>query len=163
MNIVYREATLEDLDVLKTFEQGVIAAERPFNSSIMPDPVTYYDIAQLIESEDSVIVVAVCENSVNEVLNESIVASGYAMIRPSRPYFDHKFHAYLGFMYVHPDFRGVGINQEIIAYLSEWSQRKGMKYAYLDVYAENTGAIRAYEKAGFEPSIVNMKLKLEPT
>ncbi len=152
MTINYRTATVEDLAALRSFEQGVIRAERPYNSSIRPDPVSYYDIAELIQGEDSVVMVADVDGR--------IVASGYGLIRDSRPYFDHKVHTYLGFMYVIPDFRGLGINKEIIRCLSDWSKARGIQYLYLDVYAENTNAIKAYEKVGFESSIINMKKKL---
>ncbi|MCE2027823.1 GNAT family N-acetyltransferase [Sessilibacter corallicola] len=152
MATIYRQADLADLPTLLEFEQGVIEAERPYNTSIMDSPVTYYDIAELIRNDDSVVVVAQA--------GERIVASGYALIRESRPYFDHKLHAYLGFMYVHPEFRGMGINQKIIEELTQWSKAKGIEYAYLDVYSGNDAAIKAYEKAGFESSIINMKMKL---
>jgi ribosomal protein S18 acetylase RimI-like enzyme len=61
-------------------------------------------------------------------------------------------------MYVTPDFRGRGINREITEKLIAWSRSRGVTDLYLDVYSENTSAIKAYEKVGFKPSIVEMKL-----
>jgi GNAT superfamily N-acetyltransferase len=43
-----------------------------------------------------------------------IIASGYARIDRSRPFLRHSSHAYLGFMYVLPEYRGQGINKRII-------------------------------------------------
>jgi ribosomal protein S18 acetylase RimI-like enzyme len=152
MSIIYREACLKDLSALQVFEQGVIRAERPYNPSIKPDPVSYYDIGQLIEGEHSVVIVAEA--------NTQIVASGYGLIRNSSPYIDHPQHAYLGFMYVTPQWRGKGINQNIIDHLGHWSRQRGIDYLYLDVYEGNEAAIKAYEKVGFEASIIKMKKKL---
>ncbi|WP_336622662.1 MULTISPECIES: hypothetical protein [unclassified Cellulophaga] len=39
-NIEIRIAKLEDLETLKSFEQGVILAERPFDETLKPDPIS---------------------------------------------------------------------------------------------------------------------------
>jgi hypothetical protein len=38
--------------------------------------------------------------------DNKIIASGYARIDRSRPFLKHSTHAYLGFMYVLPEYRG---------------------------------------------------------
>ena len=43
-----REAVLEDLPILKEFEQGVIQYERPFAPNLKKDPINYYDLEDLI-------------------------------------------------------------------------------------------------------------------
>jgi ribosomal protein S18 acetylase RimI-like enzyme len=63
-------------------------------------------------------------------------------------------------MYVSPDFRGKGINKALVGHLISWSKNKGAQAVYLDVYSENASAIKAYEKVGFEPSLLEMKLIL---
>jgi RimJ/RimL family protein N-acetyltransferase len=93
----------------------------------------------------------------------NIIATGYAQIRPSRQPLVYDQHSYLGFMYVAPDYRGQGINQQIIDLLVRWSQEQGIQECYLDVYAGNTAAIRAYEKLGFKPSLIEMKLRIDPS
>ncbi|GAB2189512.1 hypothetical protein MAH1_11200 [Sessilibacter sp. MAH1] len=148
--IIYREATLEDLPILLVFEQGIISSERPYNPCIKPDPVSYYSISDLIESDYSSVVVAQKE--------QRILASGYAKILPSKPYLTHKEHVLLGFMYVDPEFRGMGLNAGIIEQLVAWSKSKDINDIYLEVYSENTAAISAYQKAGFKPHITQMKL-----
>jgi ribosomal protein S18 acetylase RimI-like enzyme len=148
----YREAAPSDLPQLLNLEQLVIEAERPFNATIKPGKTFYYDLDQLISSEDSYLVVV--ENE------ESIVGTGYAQIRESKAAFAHQTHSYLGFMYVSPDYRGRGINQKLIDRLIIWSKGKGAEDFYLDVYAENEAAIRAYEKVGFSPCMIEMKLNL---
>jgi len=148
----YREAELEDLPQLRELEQQVVDAERPFNPTITPGKTHYYNIKDLICSSDSYLVV--CED------RGEIIATGYAQIRESKVSLQHDIHSYLGFMYVAPDWRGKGINKRVLERLKEWSQKKGANNLYLDVYALNTAAIRAYEKAGFDACIMEMKLCL---
>ena len=148
-NIKIRPATTADLDTLYRFEQGVITAERPFDSTLKPDPLHYYDIPAMIASPD--IELAVAEQ------NNTLLGSGYARIEPSKPYNIHPLHAYLGFMYVDPAHRGKGINTLIIEYLHQWAKSRGITELRLDVYHHNTSAIRAYEKAGFIPHMLHMR------
>lgn len=151
-DIIIRAAVQSDLPILKGFEQGIIATERPLNSSLKTDDICYYDIGALIEAENSVVMVADD--------NGQIVGSGYARIKESKAHLVHDFHAYLGFMYVAPTHRGQGINQLVIQSLIEWGKNQGMQDFYLEAYAENHSAIKAYQKLGFRSSLVEMKLSL---
>lgn len=151
--LVFREASLKDVTKLQLLEQAVVEAERPFNSSIKYEGAYYYDIPDLISSPDSHLLVA--EN------NNDIVATGYVQIRQSKPSLKHETHGYLGFMYVIPEFRGRGINKIILDKLINWAKVKGITDFYLDVYSENQSAIRAYQKAGFSSSMLEMKMSTE--
>ena len=148
----FRAAKLSDLEQLKYLEQKVVEAERPYNPSIKKPEAYYYDIEHLILSGDVYLLVA--------EVDEVIVATGYAKIRPSKTSLNHKFDSYLGFMYVDPDCRGQAVNKRIVEYLIRWSQDKGVNDFYLDVYADNAAAINAYVKSGFSPSMIEMKLNL---
>ncbi|GJM13169.1 MAG: hypothetical protein DHS20C12_15720 [Pseudohongiella sp.] len=150
----FREATLEDLPVLEELEQAVVEAERPYNATIRDGRPRYYDIADLISSDRSCLLVA------EDTEAAGIVATGYAQLRTSKKSLKHDFHSYLGFMYVSPGYRGQGVNQQIVDRLTRWSVGQGADYLYLDVYSANESAIKAYEKAGFTSSIVEMKRKL---
>ena len=150
-NIKIRTATLNDIDILLEFEQGVIKAERPFDVTLDADPITYYNLEELILSDDASLVVAEIEGK--------IIGSGYALIKPARHYLNHEFYSYLGFMFTLPDYRGRGVNTKIIERLKQWSDSKGLKEMRLTVYDENHGAIRAYEKAGFKKHIIEMRLQ----
>ena len=151
-DFVIREAVLEELPVLLTFEQGIIEAERPFDPTLKPDPISYYDIAELIQSEDSTVYIAEYEGE--------LVASGYARIQTPKPFLKHEKFAFLGFMYVKPGFRGKGLNARIVQALADWSKNRGIDEIRLHVYAENTSAIRAYEKAGFTSHLIEMRHNL---
>jgi len=145
-----RAATIEDLDVLLQFEQGVILAERPFDPTIQQDPVHYYDLKELLYSAESLVVVAEESNR--------IIACGYAKIKRARPYLDHRDYSYLGFMFTHPDFRGKGINGQILDVLKSWSHERGITEIRLSVYEHNETAIKAYEKYGFHKHLIEMRL-----
>jgi ribosomal protein S18 acetylase RimI-like enzyme len=148
-NIKFREASLSDKPILLEFEQEILQAERPCNSAIKLADAYYYDMDDLLNSEKTYLLVAETEGRV--------VASGYAQIRPSKQSLVHDSHSYLGFMYVVPEFRGRGVNKSILERLIQWSMNQGMSDCYLDVYSENEAAIRAYQKAGFVNSMIEMK------
>ncbi|MFT5839341.1 MAG: GNAT superfamily N-acetyltransferase [Flavobacteriales bacterium] len=148
--IIIRAAVRADLAVLKQFEQGIIATERPFNDCLKSEPICYYDIGELIDSDSSSVIVA--EDG------DVIVGSGYARIRESKAHLTHDLHAYLGFMYVASTHRGQGINKLVIQALISWGKKNGMQDFYLEAYADNNSAIKAYEKLGFKTSLIEMKL-----
>ncbi len=81
----------------------------------------------------------------------------YAKLKKSLNYLVHDFHSFLGFMFVDPDYRGKGINGRIIDELTTWSKEKGATVLNLTVFAENNSGIRAYEKIGFEKSVIEMR------
>ncbi|TXN36805.1 GNAT family N-acetyltransferase [Flagellimonas hymeniacidonis] len=146
-----RNATLEDLPILLNFEQELILAERPFDVTLKEDPISYYDIKQMILDEHASVVVAEMEGQV--------IASGYAIPKKARHYLNHEYYAYLGFMYTHPDFRGRGVNAKIVEVLKKWSTEQGFKEMRLTVYSDNIPALKAYEKVGFKKHIVEMRLE----
>jgi len=150
--IYIRPAVLADLPILQEFEQGIIAFERPYDETLKPDPISYYDIKAMIEATDTEVVVA--------INNEEIVGSGYSSLRQADPYLKHAYFAYLGFMYVKPDYRGRGINKMIIDALKVWTKSKNITEMRLDVYSDNPAAIRAYEKAGFQRHLLNMRVEI---
>ena len=149
-DLIIRTAVQADLPILKEFEQGIIATERPFNDSLKSEYICYYDIGALIDSKNSSVLVAEDDGV--------IVGSGYARIRESKAHLTHDFHVYLGFMYVAPTHRGQGINQLVIQALISWGKTQGMQEFYLEAYADNNSALKAYEKLGFKASLIEMKL-----
>jgi GNAT superfamily N-acetyltransferase len=152
--VTIRRADIGDLDLLLKFEQAIIETERPFDSTIRSgDNVHYYDLKAMLSSPDVFIVVA-------ELASE-IIASGYARIERSTPYLKHDKHSYLGFMYVVPEHRGKGVNSKVVAALEAWSISQGVAEMRLEVYALNTPAIKAYEKAGYTPLLLEMRKSIK--
>ena len=151
--ITIRKASINDLETLLRFEQGVINAERPFDSTLKRETTHYYDIKEMITASHVEIVVA-------ELGNE-IIGSGYARIENSKPYLKHQKHSYLGFMYVAPEHRGKGVVQKIIETLKQWSISENITEMRLEVYQNNLAAIKAYEKIGFTKHMIEMRMGLE--
>ena len=148
--VTVRPAELDELPLLLKFEQAIIEAERPFDETIRSGPdVRYYDLEELMSSPDAKVIVA--------QVNSEVVGSGYARIEISDSYLKHELHSYLGFMYVVPEHRGKGINQVIVEALEAWSRSKGVLEMQLEVYADNTSAIKAYKKAGYDHLILTMR------
>jgi GNAT superfamily N-acetyltransferase len=86
------------------------------------------------------------------------VGSGYARIQAAKAYHRHEQYAYLGFMYVEPGSRGQGINGRLMEAFKQWAAARGLTELRLEVYAHNQPAVRAYEKAGFVPHMLEMRL-----
>lgn len=147
-----RKASLNDLEQLLAFEQDLIRTERPFDPTIKADPVNYYDLKGMLTAAHVEVVIAETDNK--------IIASGYARIDKSKSFLKHEKHAYLGFMYVLPEFRGKGLNKRIIDNLKNWATSQHINEFRLEVYYENVAAIKAYEKIGFSRYSLEMRYNL---
>lgn len=152
MEVLIRAAVAADAEVLLEFESGIIKAERPFDNSLKEGAIHYYDLLGLIRSPEATVLLAVTE--------QEIIGSGYAKILPAKPYQKYREYAYVGFMYVRPDFRGQGVSQKILEALITWVKARGITEVRLDVYDENAAAKRAYQKFGFRPNLLEMRLEL---
>lgn len=151
--ISIRKALPDDLDQLLIFEQDLIKTERPFDPTIKADPVNYYDLKEMLAASHIEVVVAETDNK--------IIASGYARLERSKPFLKHEKHAYLGFMYVLPEYRGKGLNKKIIDALKDWAALQNIHEFCLEVYYDNASAIKAYEKIGFSKYILEMRFNLQ--
>ena len=145
---------MADIPTLLSFEQGLIRDERPFDPTIRPDPVHYYDLQGLIEDPGTFLVVAEREGEV--------LSCGYATRKTPRHYLDHEVYAYFGFMYTRPEYRGKGINGQVLQVLKDWASTQGLSEIRLTVYTDNGPAIRAYQKAGFNPHLIEMRMRIDP-
>ncbi|AUC21765.1 ribosomal-protein-alanine acetyltransferase [Polaribacter sejongensis] len=150
--ISIRTATLQDLETLLEFEQGVITAERPLDPFLGDGKLSYYNIPELISNEDIYFIVAIS--------NDQIIASGYLRIENSKHYHKNPKHGYIGFIFVKPAFRGNKISNLILESLKNWAVKKDIKELRLDVYSNNSAAIKSYERFGFTKILVNMKMSI---
>ena len=150
--ISIRTANLKDLETLLEFEQGVVAAERPLDPFLGDGKLSYYNIPELITNEDIYFIVATSNNQ--------LVASGYLRIENSKHYHKNPKHGYIGFIFVKPAFRGNKISNLILESLKDWAVKKDLKELRLDVYSNNSAAIKSYERFGFTKILVNMKMSI---
>lgn len=162
--IRFRPASLSDLPTLLAFEQGVISAERPLTMVLKEGEIHYYDIAELINAENCHLLVAEYCDSTEESAKDaapSLVASGYIKVIESKPYHKSEKYGYIGFIYVDPDHRGKALSQQVIKRLCEWAKAQDITDIRLEVFADNTPAVKAYEKLGFKANLVEMTLNLD--
>jgi RimJ/RimL family protein N-acetyltransferase len=152
MKPIIRKATKKDLPVLMEFMDGLVNAERPMDSTIKDGHVVYYDLSEIMKSNESELYVA--------ELNNEIVASGYAKIKDDRHYLKHDKQGYLGFMFVPEQHRGNGYNKLIMDVLLKWCKQRNINEIRLDVYDSNPSAIRAYEKIGMKKHLINMRMDI---
>ncbi len=148
----YREADINDLDILLEFEQGIIEYERRFDNNLK-DHTTYYPLKDMLLDPDIAIKVA--------TINDEIIGSGYAKIKDAKPYHKNTKYIYLGFMFLKPNYRGLGIIKQLIEELKVWAKSKEILEIRLEVYSDNEPAIKAYEKSGFKKHMVEMKLYID--
>ena len=150
MSYRLRPATIEDLSILMTFEQGIVKTERAFDTTLKEGEIHYYDLAKLIDNENAQVLVV--------ETNSEIVASGLVQILDTEAF--NKFDKYSSFrfMYVKEAHRNKGLNKMILDGLIEWSDSKDIKEIKLNVYDKNIPALNAYLKAGFKKTMVEMHL-----
>jgi RimJ/RimL family protein N-acetyltransferase len=153
--IITRKALINDLAVLLEFERGIIGTERPFDPTLKDGEIHYYDIAYMITSPVTEVIVA--------EYNNEVIGSGYARLEDSKVFLKHPKHAFLGFMYVKPEHRGKGVNNKIMEALRKWALSHGVTEFRLEVYHDNLPAIRAYEKVGFSKLLIYMRMGIQET
>jgi GNAT superfamily N-acetyltransferase len=150
--IAIRPAVAADIATLRRFEQGIVSAERPFDSTLKTGLVQYYDIEAMI-----------ADDRVRFLIAESAgvpIGCGFARLESAKPYARHTTQAYFGLMYVEPPFRGRSVNRQIIEALKSWCAEQGVRELRLEVYSANAIALGAYVRAGFAPHMVEMRLEL---
>lgn len=152
MELKIRQAQENEIDVLLEFEQGIVAAERPYDETLKEGEFHYYDLLELIKSAEAEVLVAAIGNQ--------IVGSGYAKIVDAKPYQKYAKYVHLGFMYVRPEYRGQGINKLILEALTNWAKEQKISEVRLQVYDQNESAKKAYSKAGFKPNLLEMRIEI---
>lgn len=151
--ITLRRATVSDLNTILRFQQGVVDAERPYDSTLKCGAIRYYDFEQLLNSEQVHFVIAEADGVA--------VGCGFARIEAAKPYVKHDRLGYLGLMFVEPAHRGRGVNSAVIGELKRWCRAAGVRELRLEVYPGNLNAVKAYQKAGFTPQMLEMRLPLD--
>jgi len=149
--VLIRPAVHTDLSTLLTFEQKIVDVERPMDPTLIQDKtISYYPIEEYIDAVD-------CEVLVAEV-NGQIVGSVFGQVRPRKDFYQTTHLGYIGFMYVKNSHRGQGVSQLLIKTITDWFNQQGVNEIFLNVYAKNPRAIKAYKKIGFEEHLIEMRL-----
>ena len=151
--ITVRGATCADIDAILRFQQGVVDAERPYDSTLKDGAIRYYDFEQLLNSAQVHFVIAEVDGAA--------IGCGFARIDTAKPYVKYDRVGYLGLMFVEPAYRGRGVNSAVIVELKRWCRARGVRELRLEVYPDNASAVKAYEKAGFTPQMLEMRMPLD--
>lgn len=153
MPIQIRKATLSDLEVLDAFQQKLIAHERTVEPVIkQEEPFRYYNIRALLDGSRQAIVMIAEADGIP-------VGSGFGEIRQNDHFFSDPLQGYIGLIYVDEAYRGHHISALIMDEIVQWFHKAGVHHIRLKVYANNTSALKAYEKYGFTHLLHEMKLK----
>lgn len=153
MALTFRKATLEDVSLLRGLEAKLVEHERGLEPTLKQGGrLEYYDIPKLIEDTRNAIVL------IAEIDGQT-VGCGLGEIKKNDACYNESHYGYIGLMYVDESQRGKNVGGSIVHELTDWFHINGINEVRLKVYASNPGAIRAYEKYGFEPYINEMKLK----
>jgi ribosomal protein S18 acetylase RimI-like enzyme len=151
--ITIRRATQTDLPTLLEFEQNIITVELPMDPTLRRDTYHYYDLAEMLEDDESAIFIAEA--------NGKAVGSGNVGIRQAKQYNNINEYAYAGLMYVDPEYRGKNIVSLLMDAIKQWAVEKGQTELRLQVYDANIPAVKAYEKYGFSKNLVDMRMSIE--
>lgn len=110
-------------------------------------------LKKMIDAPDSTILVAVQDAS----------PVGFAVLAEQKtPALDcltpHRY-AYLMDLVVSPELREIGIGSGLLDAAKDWARARGLDHIELNVLPENKGAVRLYERNGFEPSLYRMQYR----
>jgi ribosomal protein S18 acetylase RimI-like enzyme len=153
MSLSIRPASLSDVDLLRDFERKLISHEQENEKTLKQErELLYYDIPKLIEDVRNTCVL-IAE------LDGNPVGCGFGQIRENDHFNQEKQYGYIGLMYVDESSRGNNVGHSIVQELVRWFHSRTIREIRLKVYASNPGAIKAYEKYGFEHMVHEMKLK----
>jgi len=68
--------------------------------------------------------------------------------------------ARLNSVWVLPEHRSSGVGAVLVEAFLEWARERGVPYAQVTAFAANSGAIGFYERRGFTPHSVTLRLEL---
>ena len=154
MKLTFRRATMADLHILRDFETKLDTHERKLEPTLKQHGVwEYFDIPKLIQDTSDKVLILIAE------IDGQPIGCGFAQIKENEPYYIKPHYGYLTLIYVDESQRGKKIGGAILEQLVGWLHARGIDEITLIAYATNKGALKAYKKYGFEPYIVEMKLK----
>jgi GNAT superfamily N-acetyltransferase len=154
MNPILRSAKPSDLSTLNQFQQRLVNHERPFDPGIPREgEVKYYDIEELIEADNTNLLVVESENR--------IIGCGFGQIKKNLLWATNKDYGYVGLMFVDEGFRKQNIGKLIVEALIDWFKEKNISDIRIKVYKNNAVAVEAYKSYGFNDFVLELQYKPE--
>ena len=122
----------------------LIQDERKYDKNINKNYIVKDFYNKFVNKSDSCIAVA-------KTGNKEIIGYCFVYIEDYGNVYNEKI-VQLDALFVEPIYRGNGIAQKLINYITKWSKEKGAKYIELKVCNNNENAIKLYDKLGFKQS-----------
>jgi len=137
MNLALKTAAIADAGLLIGMMRDFYAHE----GLVFEEAAARRALEGIINDSSFGRVVLICNE--DDVIGYAVLTFGYSL----------EFHgrdAFVDEVYLREQFRGQGIGQRVLAYLSEVCAENGVKALHLEVERNNTHAQSAYRKFGFE-------------
>lgn len=144
MEIYIEKAKYNDtLEVDKLLTE-LIQDERKYDDNINKNYVVKDFYNKFVDKSNSCIAVA-------KTKDKEIVGYCFAFVENCENVYNEKI-VQLDALFVKATYRGKGIGQKLIKYITKWSKEKGAKYIELKVCNDNENAIKLYDKCEFKQS-----------
>jgi ribosomal protein S18 acetylase RimI-like enzyme len=144
--ILIRPATSSDRDALKQLARRLADFE-------LPPWRTAHEIADA-DARAMIAAVAASRNDDEVFIAErSGREVGCLHILATTDFFGRR-HAHLSVIATSVDAAGSGVGRALMDFAEAWSRERGLTMLTLNVFANNTGARRFYEKSGMEPEVL---------
>ncbi len=154
--MLIREATKKDIPALCDIYRILFAEMASLQPDIWKEGEQNTSfLKELIRDSNAVLYIAEVEDQI----------AGFTLAtenkRPPFPCIQPHRYAYLMDMAVLPPFRGKGIGSYLIERVKDWARSRQLDFVELGVLQNNTGAIRLYERQGFETQQYTMRCMLK--
>ena len=146
-----RQATVNDVSILQNLNDEV------FVDNYKYDPDLKMDWAQSKTGKEYFTDVVNNPNAICLIAEENGKAVGYIAAQPKE--FGYRLSKYIEIenMGVSPEYRSKGIGLKLMEKCLEVAKEKGFKKAYVNAYSDNVGAVKFYEKNGFNKIDVSLE------
>jgi GNAT superfamily N-acetyltransferase len=151
-----RRATASDIDALLTVSTGLWREDAgTHDPEVMntdwPEQHGRSSFEALVDDPDRVGVLAWIGDD---------LAGGLMGSHPELTPFVRLREARLNSLWVLPEHRGSGVGALLVEEFFAWARERGAPYAVVTAFAQNPGAIRLYERHGFEPHSITLRTPL---
>lgn len=152
--MIIRPATLNDTDRIAELYQQLFVLMAEYQSDRWrPAQQDRGFIENAVADEKFCLLVAETEDGIaGFAFAQTQDTSPYACVVPRR-------FGYIFDIVVDPAVRGQGTGKKLLDAVKTWSKEQGHTHLELSVLPENTGALRLYEREGYQPVIHTLAIK----
>jgi ribosomal protein S18 acetylase RimI-like enzyme len=155
-DVEIRRARVAEIDALVRLWMQMMHEHERFNSAVRlaPDASEHYrDYLRIHLLDSHSLIVAAIEE-------ERPIGFALAMRCQNLPMFQPEVFGYLSDMVVDPERRSRGVGQSLFDLVVQWCREQGIACLQLQVYAQNDGGQRFWERQGFHDLLSRQWLEL---